>query len=112
MGMTGEGDKPIQGKGINRYRGREKKPKKGMTGEERKNRNRRGKLSTIDNTKNCLIRGINIIKYKNVDNTKKYDFFATIIVLFFYIYTCLFYFVLINSWLMFDYKFLKLKKKI
>jgi ribosomal protein L24 len=58
-----------------------------MTGEERKNRNRRGKLSTInDNTKNCLIRGINIIKYKNVDNTKKYDFFATIIVLFCYIY--------------------------
>jgi len=92
--MTGEGDKPIQGK-------REKTEEgdgKGMTREERKNWNRRGKLSTIDNTKNCLIRGINIIKYKNVDNTKKYDFFATIIVLFFYIYTCLFYFVLINSW--------------
>jgi hypothetical protein len=91
--MTGEGDKPIQGK-------REKTKEgdgKGMTGEERKNRNRRGKLSTIDNTKNCLIRGINMIKYKNVDNTKKYDFFASIIVLFFYIYTCLFYFVLINS---------------
>ena len=91
--MTGEGEKPIQGK-------REKTEEgdgKGMTGEERKNRNRRGKLSIIDNTKNCLIRGINIIKYKNVDNTKKYDFFATIIVLFCYIYTCLFYFALINS---------------
>jgi hypothetical protein len=70
---------------------------KGMIGEKRKNRNRRGKLSTIDNTKNYLIRRINIIKYKNVDNTKKHDFFATIIFLFCYIYTCLFYFVLINS---------------
>ena len=46
-----------------------------------------------------LIRGINRIKYKNVDNTKKHDFFATIIVLFCYIYTCACFILL---WL-FDY---------